>query len=196
MKTRLHLITAGVLALAAIAIAGGYWWMSSRTTEAQAGNGASAQASAYIQSQSRGTSRLANSADKVSVKAWFPGPARENGTRMLHVRLRIHPGWHVNANPATLRFLIPTTVKGSVGGKPVALSVSYPPGRDSNIRVSGKPIAVYDNNTVLKTRVTSKVLASARSAGALRILVTVQSCSDKGICLAPAQLSSTVPLKS
>ncbi|HYW76661.1 MAG TPA: protein-disulfide reductase DsbD domain-containing protein [Gammaproteobacteria bacterium] len=196
MKTRLQVITAGVAALAVIVIASGYWWMSSRPTQAQADNGPSSQASAYIQSQSQGTSGLANSADKVSVKAWFHGPAQEDDTRLLRVRLRIHPGWHVNANPATLRFLIPTTVKGSVRGKPVALRVSYPPGRDSNIRVNGKSIAVYDNGTILKARVTSRVLALARSAGALKILVTVQSCSDKGICLAPAQLSSTVALKS
>ncbi|MCW8309134.1 protein-disulfide reductase DsbD N-terminal domain-containing protein [Acidiphilium sp. PA] len=108
------------------------------------------------------------------------------------VRLNIKKGWHVNANPASLRFLIPTTVKSEINHKAVRLDISYPPGRDSHVKLDGKSILVYDDNTILRADMPASTLAQLRSAGSLSLVVTVQSCSNKGICLPPAQLRSTI----
>ena len=193
MKPRLRLVSLGSAVVAAFAVAGGYWRILARTRPAGKGDAAT-QAEAYVQSQSGRSTRLADSADKVSIRASLGRRNAGNGGRVLRVRVLIRHGWHVNANPASLPSLIPTTVKARINGKPVALRVKYPPGRDSGIRLNGKPILVYDDNTVIRARLPQDLAAPAQSASTLKVLATVQSCSDKGICLAPAQVSSTVAL--
>jgi hypothetical protein len=133
---------------------------------------------------------LATSADKVRIRAHFQGPPAADGSRMIAVRLLIAPGWHVNANPASFEYLIPTTLRAMVAAKPVRLEVRYPPGRTSAIRLQGKPLKVYENGTVLTARTPAPTLLAARADDGLVLDVTVQSCSDKGICLPPAELTT------
>lgn len=152
-------------------------------------------AGAYARSEGNAPIQLPSSADKVGMVAWIasdPAPSREPA---ITVRLNIRKGWHVNANPASLRFLIPTTVNAEIDHKPVRLDIAYPPGRDSHIKLDGKSILVYDDNTILRAGMPASTLARVRSAGSLGLVVTVQSCSNKGICLPPAQLRSTIPAR-
>lgn len=193
VEPRLRLIFVGCAVVAVIAVAGGYWRILARTRPAGKGDAAT-QAEAYVQSQSGRSAQLADSADKVSIRASLVRRNVGSQGRVLRVRVLIRHGWHVNANPASLLSLIPTTVKARINGKPVALRVKYPPGQDSGIRLNGKPILVYDDNTVIRAHLPQGLTVTAQSASTLKVLLTVQSCSDKGICLAPAQLSSTVAL--
>ncbi len=89
--------------------------------------------------------------------------------RPLAVRLRLKPGWHINANPASEDFLIPTEVKGAVR------SVAYPPGEASRFAFSPTPLAVYAGAVVLR----GEVAANARS-----VLLTYQACDERR-CLPP-----------
>lgn len=115
---------------------------------------------------------------------------------IIVVRLYIRKGWHVNANPASLPFLIPTVEKATVKGQPARLDITYPLGRNSNIVLQNKAIRVYDDGAILKASVPPLTFDRFRSAGSLAVAVTVQSCSNKGICLPPATLTSTLPYQS
>lgn len=138
-------------------------------------------------------SGLPDSADKVHIKAWFPAPVARAGTRALAVRLRLAKGWHVNANPASMKSLIPTTLRASAGGDAVKLNTQYPPGVDSGIKLGNTDIKVYSNNTTLNATLPKSAVVAAKAAGTLNVTVQVQSCSNRGICLPPAHVSTKVP---
>jgi len=98
------------------------------------------------------------------------------GWRPLELRLRIRKGWHVNANPASEDFLIPTGVEGEVRG------LQYPDGKPFRFTFSEAPLEVYEGEVVLRGEVAS---------GARDVRVTYQAC-DANRCLRPVTL--TLPL--
>lgn len=130
-------------------------------------------------------SGMMQSSDKVSVDATLDS----SGKRIV-LTLQIEDGWHVNATPASLDFLIPTTVQVRQAGKPAEMSIHYPPGRATDIELAGVPIEVYDNGSQITVRPDGSDVQSALT-DTLKMSVTVQSCSDAGICLAP----STIEIK-
>lgn len=136
---------------------------------------------------------LPDSANKVHIQAWFPAPVANDGTRALAVRLRLASGWHVNAHPASLDSLIPTTLHARAGGSAVKLHTRYPPGVKSGITLGNTPIKVYGNNTTLNATLPPSAVAAAKAAGALSVSVRVQSCSNRGICLPPATVHTRLP---
>lgn len=156
--------------------------------------GALAQAGSYARSEAHGTLHMPSSADKVSV-AVSTSPGSANDKRSMAITLHIQKGWHVNANPASLPFLIPTTVRAKLSGKAVPLAIRYPPGRESDIRLGGKPIRVYNNNTVLVAQFEDRKSPIPQSTQDLDIFVAVQSCSNQGICLPPSTLKEEIHVK-
>lgn len=139
---------------------------------------------------------MPETASQVRIQAWFPGPVAADGTRSLSVRLHIADGWHVNANPASLDFLIPTAVKAEADKQPLALQTSYPAGIKSDVRLGDTDIKVYENDTVIRSELSAAAVAAAADAGGLRVLVTAQACSDKGICLPPSVMKTHLPASS
>ena len=128
----------------------------------------------------------AQSSDKVkSQVAW----ENQNDGR-LSLQLDIAQGWHVNANPASLDFLIPTTVSVSANGTLLAFAVSYPRGKDSDIRLNGKDIQVYDAGTVIHLSPKPEALPWIRKSDRITITTRIQACSNDGICLAPSTLQN------
>jgi hypothetical protein len=100
------------------------------------------------------------------------------------VRVKIADGWHVNANPASLAFLIPTRVEAT--NTAVAIEVLYPQGTQYHPRFSLEPLAVYEGD--IDIRVTP---ASPLRAGA-KLDLTFQACDDSS-CLPPETLQLAVP---
>jgi len=100
----------------------------------------------------------------------------------------ISDGWHINAHPASLDFLIPTSIRATVGGRPVNLErVNYPEGR--LLRASlPEPIAVYDDDIEIPFTVPT---ASGDSTE-IEVQARVQACNDEGRCLLPATVRSMV----
>ncbi len=176
------------LALFMVLMGAGYGQAHAQTVDAPAGTAGHGIIAAWVSSAQAQSGGLLSSAARVRIRARFTDKAGADGARELAVRLLIAPGWHVIANPASFEGLIPTQLQVSVAGKPVRVTVSYPPGRVSNIRLEGKALRVYDNGTVIRAQVSAQVLGAARAHGGLELVVTVQSCSDKGICLPPAKL--------
>src|SRR5699024_10491528 len=106
----------------------------------------------------------------------------------------IADGWHVNANPASLDFLIPTTVAASADSRPLSMQTAYPPGAESDVRLGETVIRVYENDTVIRSDLSSAALSAADAAGGVQVSVTAQACSDQGICLPPSKLQTRVAL--
>jgi hypothetical protein len=102
------------------------------------------------------------------------GSALRLGDSRLLVRLEIADGWHVNANPATLEFLIPTRISARDPG--ASVEVSYPRGTRIHPRFSLEPLAVYEG--VLEIPVQSR---------ANELVLTFQAC-DESTCLPPETL--------
>jgi len=97
---------------------------------------------------------------------------------MLLITLRVDPGYHINANPATSDNLIPTSVNFS-GAAPE--QIAYPPPSRFKTRFADDVLDVYEG-TVLITA-TFPVGAFDRMHG-LSLTVTAQACTEE-VCLLP-----------
>jgi hypothetical protein len=103
----------------------------------------------------------------------------------IAVSIAIDPGYHANANPASLEFLIPTRV--TVPGIPNA-RITYPPGRGFKPRFLAEGISVYEGMTQIKVELPAGSLTSMASAS---VNVEVQVC-DLQTCLPPSTIAVTV----
>lgn len=104
----------------------------------------------------------------------------------IRVTLLIDGDWHVNANPASLDFLIPTELSVSARG-PLPLKVDYPLGRNIDSGLGDEPWTVYDDGTIIKATLLEEV-----PGGQLTAEVRVQACHDSGRCLAPDTIQARV----
>lgn len=101
------------------------------------------------------------------------------------ITLRIDAGYHVNANPASERHLIPTRVSFT-GATP--RQVLYPPSLRFSTLFTPEPIVVYEGSVVITARFAPGALARIAY---LRITVTAQACTEK-ICLPPSDIPVTI----
>ena len=106
------------------------------------------------------------------------------------VTLLISPGYHVNANPATFAYLIPTAInpgkaEGIIAGKP-----AYPVAQKKKFQFADGPLAVYEGE--VQIRLPLRVAANAsKGARSLPVDVRVQAC-DNEKCYAPDTLKTTI----
>jgi hypothetical protein len=120
-----------------------------------------------------------NSADYV--KATARGASHADHDEIL-VTLSIDASYHVNANPASADYLIPTVV--TVPSIPDA-KITYPVGQVFKPRFSPEEISVYEGSIAIKAELPKGKLASAASEP---LFIKVQACTDQ-ICLPPATLT-------
>ncbi len=111
----------------------------------------------------------------------------EDAASELIVSFNIADGWHINANPASLEFLIPTTIQVEENGSPLELEIDYPAGKLLDMGLE-EPIAVYSDEVDIAARHG----ADLDKAGRLRVKIRIQACNDSGRCLLPAELSVPV----
>ena len=116
------------------------------------------------------------------VKATARGESDADHDRIV-VTLSIAPGSHVNANPASLDYLIPTTV--SLPDVEQA-EVTYPPGMTFKPKFMAEGISVYEGSVAIDVELAKGSLASV---GHPPMQIEVQACTQE-ICLPPA----TIPL--
>ncbi|WP_148863310.1 protein-disulfide reductase DsbD domain-containing protein [Marinobacter fonticola] len=131
---------------------------------------------------------LANSSDKVRLNIIGGDDALAGDTGEIVLKLDIEPGWHVNANPASMEFLIPTVASSSVNGQSLEIPTQYPRGRVSDITLGDSALEVYDDDASIRLLPDEEQTAMLKEAGKLDMTVRVQACSDEGVCLAPADL--------
>ena len=111
----------------------------------------------------------------------------------LTLVLDIAEGWHVNANPASFDFLIPTKLSLEKTPGLRLVSVTYPKGKSYSFPTLEKPLAVYEKTVRIPFRV---AVARGVTPGILAAKgrLSVQACDDK-TCLAPSQMPVSFTLE-
>jgi hypothetical protein len=100
--------------------------------------------------------------------------AASDGWRPFALTLGVRAGWHINANPASNEFLIPT----SLAGEDAELrAVAYPPGERLKLAFAEEEIAVFTGEVVLEGEL-------RRSGASSQLLLRYQACDDTR-CLPP-----------
>lgn len=105
------------------------------------------------------------------------------------VRLRIEPGWHVNANPPASDNMIPTTVTLAGAAGVSASRPVYPSPRRVKLPIDENPLLVYDGEAIVRLPLTATADAE-NGEHVLRGKLRFQTCNDE-ICLPP----TTVPFE-
>ena len=82
-------------------------------------------------------------------------------------RSRIAKGWHVNANPPALDYLIPTEAKVERDPGVTPGAVHYPAAKKVKLGFEDSELAVYDGETVLEIPVAAAATAPDRRADTL-----------------------------
>jgi uncharacterized protein len=118
------------------------------------------------------------------VKAAAKGVSLADHDEIL-VTLTIDPGYHVNANPASIDYLIPTVV--TIPSVPEA-KITYPRGQVFKPKFSPEGIAVYAGSVQIMAALAKGWLTSAAQAP---LRIEVQTCTEQ-VCLPPAILTSYV----
>jgi len=109
------------------------------------------------------------------------------------VTLSISPNFHVNANPATFSYLIPTEVTaGKVDGITIGKPV-YPAAAKKTFQFAAEPLAVYEGEARIKLPLRAEKNV-AKGSLSLPIKITVQAC-DHEQCFPPATLDATVAVE-
>jgi thiol:disulfide interchange protein DsbD len=136
-------------------------------------------------------SEIVSSASVVRVEA-SATEAAAGGSGEASVKLSIKDGYHVNANPPSMSYLIPTElsiapIEGITASKPV-----YPSSITKKFAFSETPLAVYETEAVVKLPL--KIAATAsKGARSLNAKLRVQACDDKA-CYKPDTLQTSIPL--
>ena len=137
-------------------------------------------------------SEVRSSADVVKVgAASLSLPA--GGNADATITLSISSGFHVNANPATYPYLIPTeitaaTVAGITTAKPI-----YPKAEKRNFAFAKESLAVYEGEAQIKLSVRAEKNVKP-GMNSMPLNVRVQAC-DHEQCFPPADLKTTVAIE-
>lgn len=113
-------------------------------------------------------------------------------TAETSVRLTITNGYHVNANPATEKFLIPTSLEVTPEAGIAVDKVTYPKSLKRKFPFAQVPLDVYEGDAVIKLKLNAPRDA-APGRHTLSARIRVQPCDDEK-CYAPATLETTLPV--
>ena len=108
------------------------------------------------------------------------------------VRLKIDHGYHVNANPPSFSYLIPTQLELTPADGITVESISYPSPLTRKFSFSEQALAVYEGEADVKVRLNAAKSATAGVRN-LSAKLRVQACDDQ-ICYAPGSIDLTLPV--
>ena len=113
-------------------------------------------------------------------------------TKEASVRLSITEGYHVNANPATEKFLIPTALSVKPEAGITVDKITYPKPVKGKFSYSKVPLDIYEGDASIKL-----TLNAARDLKpgqhTLRVEIRVQPC-DHTTCYSPATITTGVEI--
>lgn len=110
------------------------------------------------------------------------------------VELEISEGWHINANPASSSWLVPTSLTVNADVPLEVLGVEYPAAQQHYLASQEDTLAVYAGRATLLARLRLAPEAAPTARGPLRLLIQYQAC-DAVRCLPPAQIAEVVMLE-
>jgi uncharacterized protein len=122
----------------------------------------------------------------VSVQHLVPGTSFAVAARLV-----VDAGWHINANPASHDFLIPTTLQVTSDLPAKVRATEYPPATVFRPAFVEDSLEVYADTIVLRARVDFPANADPVAIDRLSLQLTFQACDDTR-CLAPAEISLPV----
>ncbi|HEX2269620.1 MAG TPA: protein-disulfide reductase DsbD domain-containing protein [Pyrinomonadaceae bacterium] len=108
------------------------------------------------------------------------------------VRLKIDHGYHVNANPPSFAYLIPTQLELTPPAGISVESISYPNALTKKFSFSEQPLAVYEGEADVKVRLRAEK-STAAGVHNLSAKLRVQACDDQ-VCYAPGSIDLTIPV--
>ncbi len=108
------------------------------------------------------------------------------------VRLKIDNGYHVNANPPSFAYLIPTQLELMPLVGIAVESITYPNALTKKFSFAEQPLAVYEGEGEIKVRlkIEKSVPLGERN---LPATLRVQACDDQ-VCYAPGSIDLTLPV--
>ena len=118
-----------------------------------------------------------------------PMSAKAGANAVVTLRATIQPGWHINANKVSARYLIPAELALLPGSKATLARVEYPAARMAKFAFAPGRLAVYEGTVTIN--VTVRPLA--RGPLDLKFRLRYQACNDRA-CLAPASRQVSVRL--
>ncbi len=122
-----------------------------------------------------------------------PSPAFPGRPFDILVTAKIRQGFHINANPASQDYLIPTTLEAELPRGFQSIETVYPKGALRKFRFSATPLSVYEGTVTLRMRVEAPSEApGGRSKLALKL--HYQACNEEA-CLPPVKLPVTADLQ-
>jgi uncharacterized protein YyaL (SSP411 family) len=124
---------------------------------------------------------------KAYVKVSTLEPKYEGNSLIVTAVLDITEGWHINANPASLDFLIPTSVDVRDDSGKTEVKPAYPYARAMTTPLGD--INIYEGKVSIPVKVTLQ-----GSTENLRLLVRAQACKET-TCLAPSDWIIPVKVK-
>jgi uncharacterized protein len=127
----------------------------------------------------QGTNHFPGTEDHVRIVAVARDRSDQN---QVTVTLRIDPGYHVNANPASQKDLIPTTL---IFDGPQPRQVVYPPPTRFQPKFTDEAIDVYQGTVSIIAIFPQGALSPTVR---LRGTLLAQACTDE-ICLPPAEIA-------
>ena len=113
--------------------------------------------------------------DVVTARLVTGQPSDASGWLDARVLVEIRNGWHVNANPASLEYLIPTAVSGSIR------ELVYPAPEMLEVEFAEIPLAVYSDGV--------EILGELEP-GTRSVKMLYQACDDRR-CLPPTEVELT-----
>ncbi|TVQ30681.1 MAG: DUF255 domain-containing protein [Phycisphaeraceae bacterium] len=133
----------------------------------------------------------AGSLSKVRAQGFVSQSAvRPGDTFAAALVLEIEEGWHLNANPPSAPFIVPTVMDVRTDGERAVerLDIKYPTGEPIEFEFMDGPLDVYHGRAVIiaRLRAPADLSPDSDSPLRLRLLYNVQAC-DTGTCLTPEQ---------
>ena len=159
-------------------------WMAPKLEAAPAGWASFIARAAELQAPRQAVAPPASLDSAAYVKATARNESVADHDQIL-VTLAVDPGYHINANPASLDYLIPTTVRlsGAANAK-----ITYPPGQILKPKFLPEGISVYRGSVPIKIELPRGSFVSARHSP---LSIEVQACTQD-LCLPPAAISVPV----
>ena len=103
----------------------------------------------------------------------------------IEIQLEIDEGWHINANPASDDFLIPSTVSVNPDATVEVISAVYPKGKLLDLSFNDQPVSVYEGVLTIQMQLQLKPGVPREEAFPINLNLEYQVCDDQR-CLPPS----------
>lgn len=124
----------------------------------------------------------------VTAKAYLSVDKLPAGKKcQVAILLNIEKGWHINQNPASPDFLVPTTFTIKSNQKLKLSQVKYPAGHAFEVAGFDEPLQVYEKQVVIRGVLEIPADAAGKEEQ-LELNVKYQACNDK-TCIRPTTVS-------